>query len=119
VQNPALDPEISFVRRLIGVTLFQFTRIWNDPKLTTAFSGIKFCLSFSIPIRPYPQLALIKSNTHPIFSSTLYFQYFGFLRQTYDFSKERVFRVTGSGCLFQRQQLLFNRDRRSTSRFKI
>jgi hypothetical protein len=34
--------------------LFQFTKIYKSPRLTVMFSGIKICVSSSMPIRPYP-----------------------------------------------------------------
>jgi hypothetical protein len=34
--------------------LSQFTKICKSPKLTVMFSGIKICVSSSMPIRPYP-----------------------------------------------------------------
>jgi hypothetical protein len=51
--------------------LFQFTKICRSPRLTVMFSGIKICVSSSIPIRQCPQLVLIKSNTCLVFVSTL------------------------------------------------
>jgi hypothetical protein len=34
--------------------LSQFTKICKSPRLTVMFSGIKSCVSSSMPIRPYP-----------------------------------------------------------------
>jgi hypothetical protein len=51
--------------------LFQFTKICKSPRLTVMFSGIKICVSSSVPIRQYPQLALIQSNNYLLFISIL------------------------------------------------
>jgi hypothetical protein len=34
--------------------LSQFTKIYKSPRLTVMFSGIKICVSSSMPIHPYP-----------------------------------------------------------------
>jgi hypothetical protein len=47
-------------------------KICRGRKLTVPFSGIKICVSFAMPIHPYPQLVLIKSNSYPLFSFILY-----------------------------------------------
>jgi hypothetical protein len=55
-----------------GDKLFQFTKICNAPKLTVIFAAIKIDVSFSMPMPQYPQLLLIRSNTHLLSVSSLY-----------------------------------------------
>jgi hypothetical protein len=49
-----------------------FTKICEGAKVTVASSGIKICVSFSMPIRTYPQLVSIKSNAYALFSPKSY-----------------------------------------------
>jgi hypothetical protein len=60
------------VATVVPGKLFPFAKIYKSPRLTVMFSGIKICVSSSMPIRPYPELLLINSSTCLVFVSTLY-----------------------------------------------